>query len=285
MISRPGRIAILSFLAALTASASHAAPVLRPANLTLKIEIGRGVGGPIGTVSVGGTGSVSVDPGAGLAIVPAALSLASTVSLPVTTTTAVVSIVGRAGIGQAAATFSVGRATGVSPGEICPAGVTPRACIAGGGINGGMALFGTISVNFGGGFTVPIDLGAAMVGQGARVTIPPLTGFVFENGVWTTGAAVVQFTTITTGTTLVLGMTFTSMTSGAPATLSRTGTGSGLLPGQQITLVTPTFLLAAGNKLPIFSSLTIQVVPEPGTLALLASGVAGLALLARRRPR
>ena len=65
-----------------------------------------------------------------------------------------------------------------------------------------------------------------------------------------------------------------------------TGTFSELTNGSgQVTLVTPTYVLALGNKLPIFTSFTIHVLPEPGTLLLLGSGVLGLAFYGRRRTK
>jgi hypothetical protein len=56
-----------------------------------------------------------------------------------------------------------------------------------------------------------------------------------------------------------------------------------------LTLVTPTFVLALGNLLPIFSIFTMNdvslvgVVPEPGSMLLIGAGIAGLALLGSRR--
>ncbi len=257
----------------LTAGTANAAPI--PANLSLTVTIQN-----IGSVAIAGTGIVSVTGGS--LSVPAALSLATTINLPVTTTTAVVSVIGKKGIDQLAATFSP---AGVPAAELCPAGLTPRACVTGGGTLGGpMALSGTVSVNLGGGVIIPINLGAALVGLGGTTTQPPVTGFFFENGVWTNGTAVIQFTTVTTGTTLVLGMTFSSMGTVAQ-TVTAMGSGTALSPGNTVTLVTPTFVLALGNKLPVFATFTVQLIPEPGTLLLLGTGIVGLAAVGRRKAR
>jgi len=60
--------------------------------------------------------------------------------------------------------------------------------------------------------------------------------------------------------------------------------------GLSVTLVTPTFVstdIGASAALPLFGKMTLTfapaVVPEPGTLLLLGSGVAGIALLGRKR--
>ena len=50
-----------------------------------------------------------------------------------------------------------------------------------------------------------------------------------------------------------------------------------------ITLVSPTYLSALGNLLPVWTTLSIQFVPEPGTLLLLGAGIGGLVLVGRRR--
>jgi hypothetical protein len=39
------------------------------------------------------------------------------------------------------------------------------------------------------------------------------------------------------------------------------------------------------GQIPTFGTLTLRYVPEPGTLLLLGSGIAGLALIGRRKRR
>ena len=279
--------------ALLIAGSANAAPVARSASLTLAIDIA-GLGG----IVVTGTGTIVVDKPAGTLFVPAVLALPATVNLPITTTTAVVSVIGRAGLDQLSATFAIGQVTSTMPGEICggggtvigPWGSAVEACIAGGGLNGGMALSGTVSVNFGGGVTIPINMGAALVGQGGSGSEPPVTGPFFENGKWTTGTAIINqsfTTTVTTSTVFVVGTAFSMMATGIPVTRMTTFQGTGdptelTTPSGTITLVTPTYVLALGNKAPVFAALSIQPIPEPATLVLIGSGFVGLLFYGRR---
>ncbi len=53
-----------------------------------------------------------------------------------------------------------------------------------------------------------------------------------------------------------------------------------------IKLVAPGGLMSTlGGNLPLFVSMTLNFVPEPGTLLLLGSGIAGLAILGRKKQR
>jgi len=64
------------------------------------------------------------------------------------------------------------------------------------------------------------------------------------------------------------------------------GTSSTAEFGGVVQLVTPVIVntnLGGNEVLALFGTLRIQFIPEPGTLLLLGSGVAGLALLGRRR--
>jgi hypothetical protein len=69
-----------------------------------------------------------------------------------------------------------------------------------------------------------------------------------------------------------------------PASLASTTA----VPGGRISLVTPVLVSVSLDSfpvIPVFSRLTIEFVPEPSTLLLLAAGVAALAALGRRLQR
>jgi hypothetical protein len=101
------------------------------------------------------------------------------------------------------------------------------------------------------------------------------------NATWVTGA--VNLTVVgapwTTGTASV--GTITQMGGVAPA--SNTGAPSG-----NLTLVTPIFIstaISGSEVVPGFAFLNLHFVPEPGTLMLLGSGIAGLVAFGRSRVR
>jgi len=275
---------LIAAAALVVAGAANAAPVQKTVQETLSIEILN-----VGTLSLSGTGTVSVDTVAGTLKMPnQILSLANTVVFPVTTTTAVNAVIAKQGLGKAAGTWSIGGATAqAGTGEICGATVPlGSACVGGGNLGGTVPLLGTISVDVG--ITIPINLVAANVGVGGYATAGGMGTFVFEAAPWTTGTGKVGITSTTTMTAFVFGGTVTATnTFNVVTTISGTGdltelAGAG---SSQLTLVSPTFVSALGNILPVIASNSFHVVPEPGTILLVASGVGGLVLLGRRRRR
>ena len=105
------------------------------------------------------------------------------------------------------------------------------------------------------------------VGQGGTAFVTGAVNLTVVGAPWTTGTAAVGATTIMGGV--------------APA--SNTGAPSGT-----VTLVTPIFIssnIGASAVVPAFGILTLHFVPEPGTLLLLGSGIAGLVAFGRGRAR
>jgi len=269
--------------ALVVAGAANAAPVQKTVRETLSIEIL-----DVGTLAITGAGTVTVDTVVGTLVMPDQIvSLTTSVFIPVTTTTAVKSLTAKPGLGKAAGTWSIGRVTSTTPAEICPATIgLGTACVDGGGLGGGVQLIGTVSVNLGA-IKLPIKLGAAGVGSGGAYTTPD-GAFKFENAPWTTGTGRVGVTSTTTQTVFLFGSTLMATnTFTVIATTMGTGSLTDLAGTGQLTLVSPTFVDALNGTalLPVFVKNTFEVVPEPGAILFVASGVGGLALLGRRRRR
>lgn len=111
--------------------------------------------------------------------------------------------------------------------------------------------------------TVPLTV----VGQGGVVTVMGAVNLTVQGAPWTTGTAAIG--------------TLTQM--GGVDPLSNTGAPSG-----NLTLVTPIFIstnIGAFAVVPAFAILNLHFVPEPGTLVLLGSGIAGLVAVGRSRAR
>jgi len=263
----------------LAGGTASAAPVQTTGTITVGL-------GPLGSFTISGSGTVDVS-GTGGSImatttggavisdatqinVPGGLAaLGSVVTIPVdpNDTTAVTKIVLQPGVGQATGTFASGHVPGTAGGvaQTCP----ERACVEGGGKGGVMPIVGDVTVFVkltpnGVPFQAPIALGNFNIGQGG-----PFTAMVIITA-FGSGAP------FTTGTNQVVTLN---------GNVTQGPEGSGDDP---ITFVTPTAvdLPAANTSLPIFTSFSlsgIKMVPEAGTLLLLGSGIAGLALAGRRR--
>jgi len=107
------------------------------------------------------------------------------------------------------------------------------------------------------------------VGQGGAATVATLVNITAIGAPWTTGVAAV-------GTVGITGFRH-----GAASGTSSTGLLSG-----QIRLVTPVFVstnISASAVVPVFGVLDLHFIPEPGTLLLLGSGVAGLVMIGRSK--
>jgi hypothetical protein len=131
------------------------------------------------------------------------------------------------------------------------------------------------------GANVPVPLtptGANGLGVGGTQFIPGAVALTMVHMPWTVGN--IAMTIHTPNSTV----TTPSLPAGIQAPPSSTAQPSGVL---QLVTVSKVYTSLAGAfpELPVYAILTLHFVPEPGTLLLLGSGVAGLAILGRRRRR
>jgi hypothetical protein len=144
-----------------------------------------------------------------------------------------------------------------------------------GGLGGVMPVVGGVKVClFGsscGSAVANITVPLSNVGAGGAVAVGAAVNVTVIGAPWTTGTAAV-------GTVTAMGFAH------GPASLtSSTANASG-----QVQLVTPIFIstnIGASAVLPGFAILNLHFVPEPGTLMLLGSGIAGLVAFGRSRAR
>ena len=162
------------------------------------------------------------------------------------------------------------------------AGNAPGAFVAGGGplgaLGGVMAMVGTAKIKAYSGLVTLVGVPLSVIGvPGATVMVMSGGGGIINvtGSGWTTG-----FRTIMHPVTTTAGGTQVSPTTGSSAGADlRTPGGGGTL-----VLISPTTIRTnLAGDIPSFAVLTLNFIPEPGTLLLLGSGVAGLALLGRRR--
>lgn len=145
-------------------------------------------------------------------------------------------------------------------------------------LNGTMPILGVAKVCFfgsscstaAGNLSVPLAIGApgSAVATGAY-------SFTVQGAPWTSGTASLGLT--------AMGMTSTvkGFAHGPASAASSTVGASGVL-----SLVTPFFIstnLLPNQRLAGYTRLTLHFVPEPGTLVLLGSGIAGLVIFGRSR--
>ena len=133
---------------------------------------------------------------------------------------------------------------------------------------------------------VPIPLapttGGAGFGIGGTATTPGAVAVTMQHSPWTIGQPVM--TIHTAGSNVTTPILPGGFAHGPASLTSSTAQPSGVL---QLVSVTKAFtsLTGAFPELPFVGVMNLHLVPEPGTLLLLASGVTALALCGRRKRR
>ena len=245
-------LTILASALVLTGSTAQAAPV--GTNIVVTIRLGQ-----LAQISFSGAGTVSVT-GSTVSIASGAVALPAPILAPITSLGPLIVGLSARTISNQAGTFSVGGVTAQGPGERCQGGPTAgTACNAGGGVGGIMGLSGFLNFRsrtvIG---AIPLDLNAGLLGQGGATPVP----FTIDAALFSTGVGALN-----TGVNVLT-------TAGSRG---------------QLTLVSPTYVSAVGNLLPVFTSITFTnvslPVPEPANLVLVGVGLAVTAVLSLRRRR
>lgn len=151
------------------------------------------------------------------------------------------------------------------------------------GSSNGVGNFGSISTVFGGGTMAAT--GSANICMYAPCSTPTLNVNVpftqTGNGIGLGGAPIVV-----PGIPVALTVMGNGWTTGTATLGTMSFSGTPLYDGGHVKLVTPIVLMTNNSAFPVvpaFGFLDLDLVPEPGTLILLASGVAGLAMVGRKR--
>lgn len=238
---------------------------------TLSTFTGSGAGIPTTTTPLSGSGNVNFASNGGSFTIPSAAFIANATS-----------VVGWTSSAAANSIYTIRTVTNSSnlPGVF-------NKCLSCGAYTGTMGSGSAVLVELGivplpmvfGSLVLPVNVGSAgTVTAMAAVLANAVTVTVIAGG-WTTGMITVSDQT----------GGVSQPTATVASTATTTGTNSLTAGGGQITLVTPFLVLIRGASMEnragyaVLSLNFSNKIPEPGTLLLLGSGVAGLAFLGRRK--